>query len=63
MSKLTATVDAEFQHIERLLRELRTRVSVAAEAVHVEAERTAARLAKLKEAGRRQPKARERKAL
>ena len=41
VKKLLATVDEDFAEIDRLLRGLRKRLALAAEAVHVVAERTA----------------------
>ena len=39
MKNLLATVDDDFAEIDRLLRQLRKRIALAAEAVHVVAER------------------------
>lgn len=39
MKSLVATVDEDFAQIDRLLKELRGRIAVAAEAVHVAAEK------------------------
>jgi len=41
VKKLIATVDEDFAQIDHLLRELRTRIARAAEAVHVVAEKAA----------------------
>ena len=41
VKKLLATVDEDFAEIDRLLRQLRRRIGLAAEAVHVVAERAA----------------------
>jgi hypothetical protein len=48
VKNLIATVDDDFAQIDRLLRDLRTRIARAAEAVHVVAEQAAKKKASRK---------------